>query len=173
VNLRYVSFIIKLLFYFIFLWHQSVDVLQEEDVIEPVKAGSQLASVPPMTVSASEADSARIYGSSYSGVSFGSGFSPDNLLLTDRRPVRSRSLLTVNNVSCYVAFLTPDHVCETLPFDLRRSDLTVIKTHLIDGWGLIAWDVETPYCAMDMLLFTYLLTYLYVFSCLCKLGCAA
>ena len=62
-------------------------------------AASQFSAAPPppppppptSAVSASEADSCRIYGSSYSGVSFGSGFSPDNLLLTDRRPVRSRS----------------------------------------------------------------------------------
>lgn len=63
---------------------------------------SQYAAVPTTTaalayaasgpVPTSEADSCRIYGSSYSGVSFGSGFSPDNLLLTDHRPVRSRSV---------------------------------------------------------------------------------
>ena len=67
-------------------------------MIAPVKADSQFSALPTTTayvvgaaVPASEADSGRIYGSSYSGVSFGSGFSPDNLLLTDRRPVRSRS----------------------------------------------------------------------------------
>ena len=70
----------------------------QEEANEPVKAVSQFTAVPVTTaytasgtVPASEADSCRIYGSSYSGVSFGSGFSPDNLLLTDRRPVRSRS----------------------------------------------------------------------------------
>ena len=69
------------------------------EMIEPVKAVSQLSALPTTTaysasstVPASEVDSSRIYGSSYSGVSFGSGFSPDNLLITDRRPVRSRSL---------------------------------------------------------------------------------
>ena len=70
-------------------------------MIQPVTAVSQFSAVPTTTafvasgstVPASEADSCRIYGSSYSGVSFGSGFSPDNLLLTDRRPVRSRSIV--------------------------------------------------------------------------------
>jgi len=78
--------------------------VQEEEVIAPVKAASQFAAMPTTTaattaahvasstVAASEVDSARIYGSSYSGVSFGSAFSPDNLLLTDRRTLRSRSL---------------------------------------------------------------------------------
>ena len=73
--------------------------VQEEAVlgmIEPVKVVSRLSSAPTTTsagtVPASEADSCRIYGSSYSGVSFGSSFSPDNLLLTDRKSVRSRSV---------------------------------------------------------------------------------
>ena len=68
-------------------------------MIEPVRAGSQMAAAGPPAPPAASApvseagdSSCRIiYGSSYSGVSFGSAFSPDNLLLTDRRPVRSRS----------------------------------------------------------------------------------
>lgn len=85
---------------------------EEEETIAPVKAASQFTAVPTTTaaapayvasstVPASEVDSARIYGSSYSGVSFGSAFSPDNLLLTDRRPLRSRSLV------CFKSSLTP------------------------------------------------------------------
>ena len=68
-------------------------------MIEPVRAGSQMAAAGPPAPPAASAPVSEagdssfriIYGSSYSGVSFGSAFSPDNLLLTDRRPVRSRS----------------------------------------------------------------------------------
>ena len=80
---------------------------EEETMIAPVKAASQYSAAPApprSAVSASEVDSSRIYGSSYSGVSFGSSFSPDNLLLTDRRPVRSRSALSLcrHNRLCLV-----------------------------------------------------------------------
>ena len=95
----------------------AVNVQGEDvsEVIEPVKTVTQLSAVPTTTayvtsgaVPVSEADSCRIYGSSYSGVSFGSGFSPDNLLLTDRRPVRSRSHSTalLRTTSCVFFQLT-------------------------------------------------------------------
>jgi len=85
------------------------------EVIEPAKAVSQFAAVPSTayvsrtTVPTSEADSCRIYGSSYSGVSFGSGFSPDNLLLTDRRPVRSRYEYSSVAITLITASLTPHY----------------------------------------------------------------
>jgi len=92
------------------------------EVIEPVKTVTQLSAVPTTTayvasgaVPTSEADSCRIYGSSYSGVSFGSGFSPDNLLLTDRRPVRSRY------TSCRYRFIS----CQRRSLIFVCSDLTV------------------------------------------------
>ena len=48
----------------------------------------------PVRAAVSEIESCRIYGSSYSGVSFGSSFMPDNLV-SERRPARSRYQLCV------------------------------------------------------------------------------
>ena len=122
--------------------------MQEEEVIAPVKAASQFAAMPTTTaattaahvasstVAASEVDSARIYGSSYSGVSFGSAFSPDNLLLTDRRTLRSRSLRALVCLFEVENALFSNHLLADFLFFFRSKKMHVSFFSIPNVFGL-------------------------------------